>query len=152
MPKQLAELNIAHVRADMDDPIMRGFVEGIAPVNAMAESSDGFVWRYIDGTPDDQNYAPTPWDDSYIVNMSVWRDWPSLKAFVFGELHAYYLKGRREWFQPMDVPHSCMWWVDEGHQPTLEEAKAKLDQLAAEGPSAEVFTMAHISRGQFAAP
>ena len=28
MSKQLAELNIAHVRADMNDPIMRGFVEG----------------------------------------------------------------------------------------------------------------------------
>lgn len=146
MPKQLAELNIAHVRADMDDPIMRGFVDGIEPVNALAEQSDGFVWRYIDGTASDANYAPTPWDDSYIVNMSVWTDWDSLKAFVFGELHAYYMKGRREWFHAMDTPHSCLWWVEEGHQPSLLEAKAKLDQLTQEGPSEEVFTMAQLNR------
>ena len=29
MPQYLAELNIARVRADMSDPQMRGFVEGI---------------------------------------------------------------------------------------------------------------------------
>lgn len=152
MAHQLAELNIAHVRADMDDPVMRGFVEGIEPVNAKAESSPGFVWRYIDGTADDQNYAPTPWDNSYIVNLSVWQDWPTLKAFVFGELHAYYMKARREWFHPMDVPHSCLWWVPQGHQPSLEEAKAKLDQLSRKGPSAQVFTMAQLNRGQFLHP
>ena len=146
MTKQLAELNIAHARTDMDDPLMQGFVEGIEPVNAKAETSAGFVWRYIDGTADDENYAPTPWSDEYIVNLSVWQDWPSLKDFVFGELHAYYMKGRREWFHPMDTPHSCLWWVDEGHVPSLEEAKAKLDQITAEGPSEDVFTMAWLNR------
>ena len=147
MPQYLAELNIARVRADMNDPQMRGFVEGIEPVNALAEQSPGFVWRYIDGTAADQNYAPTPWDDQFIVNLSVWKDWPSLKAFMFGDLHAYYMKGRREWFHPMDTPHSCLWWVDAGHRPSLQEAKAKLDQLTADGPSDEVFTMAWLNRG-----
>ena len=146
MTKYIAELNIARVRADMNSPIMRGFVDGIEPVNAQAEASDGFIWRYIDGTPDDANYAPTPWDDSLIVNLSVWRDYASLKAFMYGELHAYYMKGRREWFHKMDSPHSCLWWVDAGHQPSLTEAKAKLDALTAHGPSEAVFTFAEMNR------
>ena len=146
MTKHIAELNIARVRADMDSPIMRGFVDGIEPVNAKAEASDGFIWRYIDGTADDANYEPTPWDDDIIVNLSVWRDFESLKGFIYGELHAYYMKGRREWFHKMDTPHTCLWWVDAGHVPSLEEAKAKLDQYTAEGASADVFGFAEMNR------
>ncbi|QGG80812.1 DUF3291 domain-containing protein [Litorivicinus lipolyticus] len=118
MTKYIAELNIARVRADMDNLIMRGFIDGIASVNAQAEASDGFIWR----------------------------DCASLKAFMYGELHAYYMKGRREWFHKMDSPHSCLWWVNAGHQPSLTEAKAKLDALTAHGPSEAVFTFAEMNR------
>lgn len=32
-----------------------------------------------------------------------------------------------------------MWWVPEGKMPTLEEGKARLEKLRAEGDSAEAF-------------
>lgn len=135
----IAELNIAKVRGPMDSPVMKDFADGINAVNAKAESSDGFVWRYIDGTDDHENYAPTPWADEYIVNMSVWRDGESLKAFVFDELHVGFMKRRKEWFHLMKEAYFCLWYVDEGHIPTLEEAKQRLDYLEQHGPTDQAF-------------
>ena len=42
---QLAQLNIGRSRGPMDAPTMADFMSGLAPINALAESSPGFVWR-----------------------------------------------------------------------------------------------------------
>ena len=42
----LAQLNIGRIRYEVDDPRMAGFVDNLASVNAIAERSPGFVWRY----------------------------------------------------------------------------------------------------------
>jgi Domain of unknown function (DUF3291). len=41
----LAQINIARMLASIDDPIMAGFVPQLAPVNALADQTPGFVWR-----------------------------------------------------------------------------------------------------------
>ena len=41
----LAQVNIARMKAPMDDPLMARFVEWLAPINALAERSPGYVWR-----------------------------------------------------------------------------------------------------------
>ena len=52
---QLAQLNIARTKAAMDEPLMKEFVDNLAPINAIAESSQGFVWRL-----QDENMASQP--------------------------------------------------------------------------------------------
>ena len=42
---QLAQLNIALPREPLDRPLLADFVAAIAPVNAAADASPGFVWR-----------------------------------------------------------------------------------------------------------
>ena len=39
----------------------------------------------------------------------------------------------------MNTQHFVMWWVSEGHRPTLEEGLAKLDHLKINGSSDEAF-------------
>ena len=39
----LAQLNIGRVRAPLEDPIMKGFVDRLADLNALADASPGFV-------------------------------------------------------------------------------------------------------------
>ena len=39
----LAELNIGTARAPTDSPEMAGFMAGIIPVNALADTAPGFV-------------------------------------------------------------------------------------------------------------
>ena len=43
---QLAEINIAKMKGvNIDDSIMKEFVDNLDIVNAIAEKSEGFVWR-----------------------------------------------------------------------------------------------------------
>ena len=42
---QLAQINIARMRAPLADPIMADFVANLPPINALADTSPGFVWR-----------------------------------------------------------------------------------------------------------
>lgn len=43
--RQLAQANVARLRAPLDDPSMRDFVAALDHVNHLAETSRGFVWR-----------------------------------------------------------------------------------------------------------
>ncbi|MGH7703572.1 MAG: DUF3291 domain-containing protein, partial [Gemmatimonadales bacterium] len=43
---QLAQLNIARLLAPLDSPQLAGFVARLAEVNALADSSPGFLWRF----------------------------------------------------------------------------------------------------------
>lgn len=42
----LAQVNIAHMLAPLTDPLMAGFVAQLDVVNALADESSGFVWRF----------------------------------------------------------------------------------------------------------
>jgi hypothetical protein len=135
---QLAQVNIGRLRAAVDHPMIRDFVDNLAPVNALAEASAGFVWR-LTGEGDDATDL-APYEDPLIaINMSVWTDIPSLGAFVYRGDHVRIMRRRREWFEPMDL-FMVLWWVPAGHRPTIEEAKARLALLEAHGPTAEAFT------------
>jgi hypothetical protein len=41
----LAQINIALMKAPLDDPLMAGFAAALQEVNAVADRSPGFVWR-----------------------------------------------------------------------------------------------------------
>ncbi|HHO55666.1 MAG TPA: DUF3291 domain-containing protein, partial [Trueperaceae bacterium] len=45
MKYHLAQINIAKARAEMNDPIMAGFVERLDEINKIADNAKGFVWR-----------------------------------------------------------------------------------------------------------
>ena len=66
---QLAQLNIARTKAAMDEPLMKEFVDNLAPINAIAESSQGFVWRLQDESGDATSIQAFD-NPSIIVNMS----------------------------------------------------------------------------------
>lgn len=135
--KQLAQINIAHMKAPKDDPIMKEFVDFLDPINKLAEESPGFVWRLV-GEPTE----PSPWEDMVIINISVWEDIESLKHFTYHTVHSYFVKSRKKWFEHLGKPHYVMWWVEAGHIPTVAEAAGKLDFLEKNGPSPAAFTFA----------
>lgn len=122
---------------------MASFVDQIAEVNAAAEAADGFVWRLADDGPGSTSFRILDRDD-LLVNLSVWRDLPSLRAFVLGfAQHRTLLQDRGQWFERPGEPMTVCWEVPAGHVPTLAEAEGQLLQLRAEGPSEAVFPYAH---------
>ena len=143
---QLAQLNVATLKAPLDSPELKDFVDNLDRINALAESSPGFVWRLVGEGNDATSLRPL--GDNVIVNMSVWRDVPALLTYVYNSAHTAIMKRRREWFTRMAEMHMVLWWVPVGHQPTPAEAVARLERLRQHGPSAEAFTFGDA----FAAP
>jgi hypothetical protein len=136
----LAQLNIARMRFPMDSTGMASFVSQLADVNAGAESADGFIWRLKDEDGPGATSYRILGDDMMIVNLSVWRDLASLRAFVIGhDQHRGALQDRHTWFERATEPMTVCWPVEEGHLPSLDEAERMLLLLRREGPSAVAF-------------
>ena len=139
MPKfELAQLNIAQMVAPLESPEMVDFVDNLDRINALADNSQGFVWRLQ--TEEGDATALRPLGEDWLVNMSVWKDVESLQNFVYESAHIEIMRRRREWFAKIREAFTVLWWIPEGHIPTIEEARQRLDRLRADGPGAEVFT------------
>ncbi len=138
---QLAQVNIARFNLPSDHPVNQDFVDNIDRVNALAEVSPGFIWRFDDYEGENDS-PPYPDDPLMIFNCSVWQDIESLKRFVYGNAeHKNIMRRRKEWFEPPRL-HLALWWIEPGHIPSVEEAKQRLAHLAEHGATAEAFNFA----------
>lgn len=135
----LAQINIARMRDTIDSPVMAEFVANLDRINAVAESTPGFIWRLK--TDDGNATSIRIYDDDYlIVNMSMWGSIESLYAFTYQSDHVEIFRRRREWFDKPELPIVAMWWVPAGHIPTAHEGKDRLDYLRQHGPTTHAFT------------
>jgi hypothetical protein len=135
----LAQLNVAHLREPLDSPTLADFVAALEPINALSDAAPGFVWRMKggDGPTDTIRHE---YGDHLLVNFSVWESREALWNFVYRSPHLPVMRRRREWFHRAADPYTVMWWVPEGHLPSLDEAMARLDLLRTRGPGPEAFT------------
>jgi hypothetical protein len=136
---ELAQVNIGRLKAPLDSDQLKPFADGLAPVNAVADASDGFVWRLQDDTGDATDLRA--FDEWTLVNMSVWRDTDALTAFMYQGQHRELLARRREFFERLEEAVTTLWWVPAGHRPTVEEAETRLLHLRAHGPTEYAFTL-----------
>jgi len=143
----VAQVNIALPRAPLDDPGLGDFVAMLAPINALADASPGFVWR-LQGETGDATGIRAFGDDRILVNLSVWETIEALGAFVFTSRHAEVLRRRRDWFEQMAEAYLALWWIPAGTTPTVQEAERRLATLRERGPSSDAFTL----REPFPAP
>jgi hypothetical protein len=139
---ELAQLNIAVMKEPLDSPVMADFVANLDRINALAEGWPGFVWRLK--TEEGDATALRPLDDSTIVNMSVWRDVASLNEYVYRSAHVEVMRRRKEWFERMKEAYAVLWWVRQGHRPSIVEAIEKLTLLRECGPTPDAFTFKHV--------
>lgn len=139
MRHHLAQVNVAQLNHPLEDERTAEFVAALDSINALAESSPGFVWRLTDAEGQSSLYVSISDDPMLIVNFSVWETPDDLQAFVYRTDHRDYLRRRREWFAVMDEVFSACWWIPAAHTPTVDEAMQRLDLLRADGPSKKVF-------------
>jgi hypothetical protein len=146
MSFHLAQLNLARLRAPLDDPLMADFVADLPVLNALADGSPGFVWRLRDENGDGTDATGLrPFGPELLVNLSVWESVPVLRNYVHRSPHLEALRRRREWFVHDGVaPHLVLWWVPAGHLPTLDEARERRDRLARSGPGPDAFTLRQV--------
>src|SRR5579864_1600568 len=63
-------------------------------LNALADSSAGFVWRLQTNEGNATYFRPYPHDDRILLNMSVWESIEMLKHYVYHTMHAELLRQR----------------------------------------------------------
>lgn len=138
---QIAQVNLAQAKADMESELMQGFVSRLYEINTLADRADGFVWRLKEDSS--SATAIRVFDDPLLlINMSVWADLEALKNYVYKSLHVELIKDREAWFNKMGESHQALWWIPAGHIPSNEEARKKLEYIRKHGPSAQAFTFA----------
>ncbi|MET9804107.1 DUF3291 domain-containing protein [Streptomyces sp. NPDC006368] len=142
MPYQLAQVNLARLKFPLDSPELKEFVDALDPVNAVADTADGFVWR-LKSESGNATDVPVFGDDWLIVNMSVWRDTDALTAFMYQGRHRELLSRRYEWFERVEEAMTALWWVAEGQRPTVAEAEKRLLRLREHGATPHAFTLRH---------
>ncbi|WP_346837305.1 DUF3291 domain-containing protein [Microbulbifer sp. SAOS-129_SWC] len=137
----LAQVNIARARGSLDSDIMRGFVEQLDAINALADRSPGFVWR-LQTDDGDATSIDAFGDPRIIVNMSVWESLSTLKDYVYAGDHLKLLQNKKSWFEKMAAPSLALWWIPAGTLPTIDDARRALAALQEGGSTAAAFTFA----------
>jgi hypothetical protein len=135
----LAQVNIGRIKAPLEDPSMAGFVTRLDEINALADTSPGFVWRLQTDAGNATYFRPYA-DDRVLVNMSLWESVEALKQFVYRTVHVELLRQRQEWFETLARAYVALWWVPSGHLPGIDEAKQRLAHLDQHGPTEFAFT------------
>ena len=144
MPYHLAQINIARLLAPIDEPLIAEFVAQLAPINALADQSSGFVWR-LQTESGDATSLKVYDDDMIIVNLTVWENVESLREFVYKSAHSGVMRDRKKWFEKFDGPYYAMWWVPAGHIPSTQEARERLEHLREHGDGPFAFSFKSVS-------
>ena len=138
MNYHLAQINIARLIAPIDDPKIAEFVAQLEPINAAADKAPGFVWRLqsSSGNATDIAYNDDPF---VIVNMSVWESVEALRRYAYKSDHAKVFRDRAKWFEKMEKPNYCLWWIPAGHIPTVSEGRERLEHYQTHGVTSHCF-------------
>ncbi len=135
----LAQVNVALPRETHISAVFADFIAALAPINALAESSAGFVWRFQEEAGDAVMFRRFG-NDAIVFNMSTWTSLDALADFVFKSAHSEIMRERRKWFLPMKEAYAALWWVPLGHRPSIEEAEERVAHLRRHGPMPFAFT------------
>jgi Domain of unknown function (DUF3291) len=143
--RHLAQVNIATMRRNLDDPVMAGLVARVEEMNALGERSRGFVWRLRAEDIDEKELqAFAPYLISFapsrlFYNMSV-EGIADLKQFVTKTAHADMLRDRHNWILHSARTTLALWWIPIGHRPTIAESAMRLRSVHENGPTKDAFT------------
>ena len=107
--KYLATFNVGLLKAPIDHVSNIEFRNALDPINAIASSSPGFIWYHDNDSFNNQNQfseknviltgVPELDENPLLMpQLSLWKDYDSLKHFVFKSGHFQYLRRRKEWF------------------------------------------------------
>ena len=136
---QIAQCNIARLRAPLDSPEIADFVGALEPMNRLAEESPGFVWR-LQTEAGDATAISAFDDEALIINLTVWETIEALSEFTYRSAHRDVLRRRGEWFETAVNASLVLWWIARGTTPSVEDAQARLALLRRDGPTADAFT------------
>ena len=89
-------------------------------------------------------FEHSPWVAEIAAQQRPFESIDALHAYTYRTAHAEVYAARRQWFAETKAVvggHAlAMWWIRPGEIPTVADAKARLDDITANGPSERAFT------------
>jgi len=143
----LAQMNMGRLLYPFEDPRISEFRESLDRVNAVADRSPGFVWRFKEEMSAIRDYL-FDGDEMLLMTMSVWKSLDDLESFVWRTVHKQFYDRKHSWFIDLPDPYFVMWTVPRGHHPDVREAKERLDFFATNGDSEFAFGWSYASQRQ----
>ncbi|MBM1309291.1 DUF3291 domain-containing protein [Sulfitobacter mediterraneus] len=147
----LAELNLGILKYDWDDPRVQDFVNGLDLVNGVAQRAPGFVWMMNEETMDSEQNDPEGamgGNPRMASTLSVWESVETLEHFVWNTVHKRFYDRKDEWYDMGAALRFVMWWVPEGHRPTMAEAMERFRHLEKHGESDFAFGWSSIKSAE----
>jgi heme-degrading monooxygenase HmoA len=145
VPSVIAHFNVARLLHPPGDARVAEFTNNVLRVNAVAERSPGFLWRWKDEAATIEGsggFQAVDADPCLAISLSVWESADALRHFVQKTVHGSFLRRRQEWFAPWEGPNYVIWsWVRD-QAPTVAEGWTRLERLSLQGPSAEAYDFA----------
>lgn len=149
----LAEFNIGTLKYDWEDPRVADFLNNLDRIYGVAMRSKGYVWHLDGDEMEDAQVDPNGvlgGNPRTASTLSVWEDVRSLEEFAFNTVHKQFYDRKDEWYDPAeqvwDGHRIVMWWVPEGHRPSVEEAAERLQHLIDHGNSDHAFNWHHLAQ------
>jgi heme-degrading monooxygenase HmoA len=136
---QVAHMNIATALYPKGDARIEEFYSRIDSINELADRSPGFIWRFETGLSDPDSDQGGP-GSLLIVNMSVWQSIEAVADFAYRTAHQKVMAKRRKWFERPTEAYQVLWWVPDGHRPTVAEGMERLQRLRSNGPTEDAFS------------
>ena len=118
---------------------MAEFMANLDRINQLADQTPGFVWR-MQGDEENARALEAFENPRFIINMSVWESIEQLHHYTYRSSHVDILRRRSEWFKKVEGHHLALWWIPVGTIPTAIEAKARMDHIQINGPTAIAFS------------
>lgn len=112
--------------------------EGLSWHNHAIRSQDGEFFTFEDAfATADQGFV-----NPDVITMAGWKDVAALHQFAYRyDRHRDGMKELRNWGDRSVGATLAMWWAPKAERITIRKGWEKLQQLRAEGPSREVFTL-----------
>ncbi|RKH68303.1 DUF3291 domain-containing protein [Corallococcus llansteffanensis] len=155
---RVAFTTFAILKKPYGNPEVQEFDDRTPAVFLEAENASGFIARARESSSSELSNFHRDWghwgkfcvprfytlgreneNDQRASTLSVWKDLQSVLAFAYSGLHMEALRKRKEWFLEPAWPSYAMWWVEDDHVPTWQEACERLELLHDQGPTPQVF-------------
>ena len=147
----LAEFNFGILKHDWDHPAVQDFLNGLDQVYAIARKMSGFVWRVSDEDMEAAHSDPSgPFGGNARAasTLSVWADVKSLEQFVWNTVHRQFYARKAEWYDAVGNGNLVLWWVPEGHRPTVSEGMARWQHMQEHGDSEAAFGWSYLKEAE----
>ena len=135
---RIAQVNVAKLIAPLDDPRIDDFRSALERINRLGEAQPGFIWR-AQGAGFDATDCRVFDDPDILINATVWETIEHLAAFAYRTEHRAFVRRRLEWFEPPKEAFQAIWWVPDGHIPSLDECVERLTHIRVHGPTPFAF-------------